>query len=235
MCINSFRHGRGAISSGLEPWDQCSSPRCEQVLEHKLPEQIASCASTPSQPSSQEDYLLVQRLRTFLREKHWEEADDLFTDEYLHTVLHATKNGKQRTFEYAAAKLQQSLEWRRQYGASSIKREDVSNALAPNHMWWEGEDKYGRPMLYARPGLMDLKTYSREEYVRAHVYLIEQGLKRMRPGVSSFVLVVDSSGLSTKHFDITRDKQLLAIGTEAYPDRMGALVVGPVNGFIRTS
>ena len=24
-------------------------------------------------------------------------------------------------------------------------------------------------------------------------------------------------------------------GTEAYPDRLGALVVGPVNGFIRTS
>jgi len=79
-------------------------------------------------------------------------------------------------------------------------------------MWWEGEDKFGRPILYARPGEMDLSTYSREEYVKAHVYLIEQGLQRMRAGVITFVLVVDASHLSTKHFDLARDKQLLHIG-----------------------
>jgi len=88
----------------------------------------------------------------------------------------------------------------------------LGRALAPNHMWWEGEDKFGRPILYARPGEMDLSTYSREEYVKAHVYLIEQGLQRMRAGVSTFVLVVDASHLSTKHFDLARDKQLLHIG-----------------------
>ena len=39
-------------------------------------------------------------------------------------------------------------------------------------------------------------------------------------GVSTFVLVVDASGLGAKHFDLARDKQLLQISLHAYPDRL---------------
>ena len=158
------------------------------------------------------DHEEIQTMREWLRERGWIEADDFFSDEYLHEVIHGVKDGKQRTFEYSSLKLQQSLQWRRDYGAAHISRLDVSNALAPGHMWWEGEDLFGRPILYARPGEMDLSTYCRDEYVRAHVWLIEQGLQRMRPGVSSFVLVVDASNLGVKHFDLVRDKLLLHIG-----------------------
>jgi hypothetical protein len=38
----------------------------------------------------------------------------------------------------------------------------------------------------------------------------------MRPGVTTFVLVVDASGLGKKHFDLARDKQLLRIGLFMY-------------------
>ena len=64
---------------------------------------------------------------------------------------------------------------------------------------------------------------------------VSQGLKRMGPSVSTFVLVVDARGLCSKHMDLVRDKQLLHMATTAYPDRLGALVVGPVNSFIRSS
>ncbi len=38
--------------------------------------------------------------------------------------------------------------------------------------------------------------------------------------MSTFVLVVDASGLGAKHFDLARDKQLLQISLHAYPDRL---------------
>jgi hypothetical protein len=120
------------------------------------------------------DHATILRMRKLLRDRGWLEADELFTDEYLRSSLQATKNGKRRTFEYCAEKLQQSLTWRRECGAARITRLDVSSALAPGHMWWEGADVHGRPILYARPGAMHLSTYRREQYVKMHIYLIEQ-------------------------------------------------------------
>jgi hypothetical protein len=83
-------------------------------------------------------------MRKLLREKGFSEADEFFTDEYLHSAMQATKNGKRRTFEYSAEKLQLSLQWRRDCGAAHITRLHVHAALAPNHMWWEGVDIHGR-------------------------------------------------------------------------------------------
>ena len=184
---------------------------------------------------SQEDSARIQQVRSWLQDRQWHEQGTFFTDDYLHVAIHASKNGKQRTFEYVCLKLQQSLKWRREYGSASISRAEVCRALAPGHMYWEGDDKFGRPILFARPADMDLKSYSRDEYVRAHVYLSEKGIRRLPAGVSTFVLVVDASGLGSKHVDLSRDKQLLHIGTQAYPDRMGLLIVGPTNSFISSS
>lgn len=86
----------------------------------------------------------IVKMRKLLREKGFTEADEFFTDEYLHSAMQATKNGKRRTFEYSAEKLELSLQWRRDCGAAHITRLHVHAALAPNHMWWEGVDIHGR-------------------------------------------------------------------------------------------
>ncbi|KAJ1485169.1 hypothetical protein T484DRAFT_2459693 [Baffinella frigidus] len=85
------------------------------------------------------------------------------------------KDGKQRTFEYSAEKLADALRLRREYDAPNITRADVARSLAPGHMWWGGEDRIGRPILCVRPARMDLATYNTDEYLRAHVFLIEEG------------------------------------------------------------
>jgi hypothetical protein len=90
------------------------------------------------------DRQMIVMMRKLLGEKGFSEADEFFTDEYLHNAMQATKNGKRRTFAYSAEKLQQSLEWRRDVGAAHITRLHVHAALAPNHMWWEGVDIHGR-------------------------------------------------------------------------------------------
>jgi hypothetical protein len=65
---------------------------------------------------SVEDHAEIQQMRSWLNERRWTEAESIFSDHYIHTVLNASKDGKKRSFEYAALKLQKSLEWRRNYG-----------------------------------------------------------------------------------------------------------------------
>ena len=69
-------------------------------------------------------------------------------------------------------------------------------------MIWQGQDSSQRPILYAMPSRMDLETFDRDNYLKAHVYLIERGIEQMQGDVTSFVLVADSSGISRQHVDV---------------------------------
>jgi hypothetical protein len=176
--------------------------------------------SNSPRPAQSHESAAIEQLRIWLRARGFGEEAEL-SDGYLETVLNATKNGKKRSFEYAALKMEKSLRWRRECVPATISWSQVSRAMAPNHMWWEGEDRLGRPILYVRPGLMDLSTYCREEYVQAHIFLIEQGLRRMSAGVATFVLIVDASALGAKHMDLARDKQVGERGRRAWVEKRG--------------
>ena len=99
--------------------------------------QVGRPRSSSPRPRPCADVAAVDELRAWLRSRQWAEEADALTDHYLHTVMSATKDGKQRTFEYAALKIDKSLRWRRDCAASAISHADVAGALAPNHMWWE--------------------------------------------------------------------------------------------------
>lgn len=199
-------------------------------LEHSL----APPSPMIERPRESEDSG-VRKMREWLESEGFSEARDFFSDQYLLNAMSALKNGKQRTFEYASKKLADSLNWRRQYGAASITRSDVARALGPNHMWWDGTDIHGRPILYVRPALMDLKTYDRAEYLKAHVFLIEEGLRMMPEDVETFVLITDASNLNRRHFDPSLMKGLLDVLSTGYPDRLGTIIVGPMNFVVRAA
>jgi len=188
------------------------------------------------------DLAAVARMRACLKEKGLDpdEEPQVFTDRYIHEVMEVIKEGKKRTFEYALEKLATCIRWRRHYGADKIleavannQDQGVLRSLAPGHMFWSGEDAFGRPILYAKPSLMDLATFDRHDYERAHVYLLEQGLRRMRPGVTSFVLVADATGFGIRHLNLALMRSLLELATVGYPDRLGLLVAGPVGWAVR--
>jgi len=176
---------------------------------------------------------MVQRMRQALRRRGLGEVDTVFDDGYVQSIMNRTKNGKQRTFEYSLDKLEASLRWRREYGAAEVTYQDVAQSLAPQHMIWHGFDSLGRPILYVKPSKMDLSTYNTENYLKAHVYLLERGISMIPKGETTFVLVADASGLGNKHTDLKLMRQLAHIATLAYPDRLGVLIVGPVNMIVR--
>ena len=106
--------------------------------------QVGRPRSSSPRPRPCADVAAVDELRVWLRKRRWAEEADALTGHYLHTVMTATKDGKQRTFEYAALKIEKSLQWRRDCAASAISHADVAGALAPNHMWWEVSGSEGQ-------------------------------------------------------------------------------------------
>ena len=53
------------------------------------------------------------------------------------------------------------------------------------YQMWKGKDADGRPILYVKPSKMDLETYDTENYLRAHVYLLERGMELMDDDVTT--------------------------------------------------
>lgn len=191
----------------------------------RLRNHIAAWTSIPSDE--------VSRLRLLLDSQGWAEARELFSDKYLEKVLVAESRGRGTAVESAAERLSASLKWRREYGVAHIRKKDVARALAPNHMFWGSSDAQGCPILYVRAGMVDLDAYDREEYLKAHVFLLEQGLPRLNTGSETFVLVSDATGLTPRHLDLGLMRSLLHVLEVGYPHRLDALVVGPVSGVLR--
>mmetsp|Transcript_11362 Transcript_11362/g.27864 ORF Transcript_11362/g.27864 Transcript_11362/m.27864 type:complete len:357 (+) Transcript_11362:357-1427(+) len=229
------RNGSRTKSSGTaDDKESYVPPRLTRMRSSSLPDLTKTVAS-PERPgaAASEKSERVAHMRKALAARGFSEQAQVLSDAYITTVLLAHKNGKQRTFDYALDKLAESLQWRRDYGAAALTAHDVAQPLAPGHMYWRGRDPEGRPILWVRPALMDLATYDRDLYLKAHVYLLERGLELMTGDVTCFVLVADSTGLSQKHMDAKLMRELLKVAQVAYPDRLGALVVGPVNMIVR--
>ena len=75
------------------------------------------------------------------------------------------------------------MEWRKQTGVGGLTEADVTYGLQSACMFWHRFDRFGRPVLYTRPGKQDMKTADCEQTFLAMCFLMEQGLKLMPPGV----------------------------------------------------
>ncbi|OWZ24614.1 Transmembrane protein [Phytophthora megakarya] len=160
------------------------------------------------------------------------EATQVFSDEYLFSVLRV----KNRAFAYAVTKMARIIEWRRTYEVDSITWDDVKSQLASGNMYWYGYDFQNRPILWVRAMLKDWTTMSsrREVEVRAHVYLLELGCHRfMPPGVTTYTIVTDSSGLGMAQVDLRLMRSLLDVCVANFPDRIGLVHAGPLTRFLK--
>ncbi|TDH65342.1 hypothetical protein CCR75_003594 [Bremia lactucae] len=160
------------------------------------------------------------------------EATRVFSNEYLFSVLHV----ENRAFTHAVTKMARSLKWRRMYQVDTISWKDVKVQLTSGSMYWYGYDVHKRPILWVRAMLKDWQTMSsrRTEEVRAHVYMVEMGCRRfMPPGVTTFTIVTDSSGLGLAQVDYQLMQQLLEVCVNNFPDRIGLVHAGPLTRMLK--
>ena len=66
------------------------------------------------------------------------------------------------------------------------------------------------------------------------LFMIDYGIRSMPPGVTTFVMLVDSQGMGFKQIHMGFMQALLRVITIAYHDRLAALYAGPVNIVIRS-
>eukprot|EP01065_Artemidia_motanka_P011955 TRINITY_DN16521_c0_g1_i1.p1 TRINITY_DN16521_c0_g1~~TRINITY_DN16521_c0_g1_i1.p1 ORF type:complete len:343 (+),score=73.91 TRINITY_DN16521_c0_g1_i1:45-1073(+) len=148
------------------------------------------------------------------------------TDEFLRRKLN-TPGSRKRTFEKNLNRLIEVCTWRLQRRPWTIPRSAVSPLLDQGALQWRGYTATGSPVLYARPG--QVKVVDPAELERAHAWAFERGLCLMGPGVSGFVVVVDTGGLQTKHCSVQLCRLLRPMLTEGFSARLDACVAGPAS------
>ncbi|PRP88953.1 hypothetical protein PROFUN_02231 [Planoprotostelium fungivorum] len=170
------------------------------------------------------DQEVVKQLRNQL-EAHNCPEHKLYTDLYLANVL------KDRSFEYTLEKLVNAITWRRGYGQLSL--EQLSSRVAVEALEWRGPDPQGRPILFVRPHLQHWSNLDTDAEIRFHMYRVEEGIAKMPPHVTQFVVVVDASEFNTKMLNLSFVKGLTEMMTSGYPDRLADLYIAPTNMAIR--
>jgi len=194
-------------------------------LDHAPPRMVDWTEATPCPlrgMAPEQLTTLAKLLREQLEARGWSTSH--LEDDYLASVL----NVPGRTFAYARdRKLIRALEWHRKVG--EVNSAQVAHLVRSGSMYWHGCDTAGRPILWVRPGLKDWAHLDVDAEVRYHVFMIEKGIRRMRRGVTTFAIVASTSGFGLRNVNLKLMRSLLTLATTAYPDRLGALTVAPVN------
>ncbi|KDO27807.1 hypothetical protein SPRG_07406 [Saprolegnia parasitica CBS 223.65] len=206
--------------------DKSTTSETRQQHQHAL----ATTSSTMLLASLSHDDR--DRLATFKSMLDFDDASAfLFTDEYLFSVM----NVKNRTMNYAAEKLQRCIAWRQDYGAPSITLPDVQMQFAGCSMYWYGYDYMNRPIFWARPKRKDWSKMDAAVEIRAHVFMIELGVKHMMPpGCTTFTFVTDCANVGYREVDIRLMKGLMEVCSGNYPDRIGSICIGPLTTLVKT-
>lgn len=146
-------------------------------------------------------------------------------DSCLHRFLRATKWDVLK----AAARIEDTGKWRREFGPDSILPEHVEKVAEAGKQFLTGFDKEGRPIWYMIPARKSA-NYSIEDQLKFVVFTIEKAISLMPKGVESLVIIVDYSNMSLFNAPSSgTGRKFLHILGEYYPERLGlAFIVNPV-------
>mmetsp|Transcript_15837 Transcript_15837/g.22228 ORF Transcript_15837/g.22228 Transcript_15837/m.22228 type:complete len:104 (-) Transcript_15837:602-913(-) len=87
-------------------------------------------------------------------------------------------------------------------------------------------DIYGRPVLWVRNSRKDWWKINLEAETRAHIWMLEWGLRILPPGVSQFVLVADAQDMSMRQLmQFSFMRMLMKVFLELYPDRIAVSII----------
>lgn len=131
--------------------------------------------------------------------------------------------GNRYEVEETVRKLHEYARWWQSYGMDAFGDEDELDERGL--MFHCGEDLQGKPTLIARPCVHLPKT--REESVRAArrcVFTMQRCIDRMTSGTESIVLIFDAAGLSTKNLDLVFARELIAVFSVCFPERLHQVI-----------
>jgi hypothetical protein len=120
------------------------------------------------------------------------------------------------------------LKWRMEYKPDEVKADDVIVEMKnEGKLYINGKDKFGRPIVYMRPGRDNTGAPEKDVKVKYLVYLMEKGIASMdaSKGVEKIVWIIDYKDYHpfalTGMTMLKISKEIADILTNYYPERLG--------------
>ncbi|KAL8117493.1 sec14 cytosolic factor-like [Apium graveolens] len=172
---------------------------------------------------NQEEDFKVDLMRKLV-EKHdpsVKEVDNSTLRRFLRARDHDIEKGNAMFLKY--------LNWKQTFMPKGyISESEISNHLAQNKQFLQGEDKQGRPitvLLGGRHFPKKIPGGGVEELKRFVVYALEKTCSRMPAGQEKFVVISDLEGWGYSNTDIRSYIAALSILQDYYPERLGKLFI----------
>lgn len=141
-----------------------------------------------------------------------------------------------RPVDYCLKKLTKLMQWREEYGNTSIEADRLKNEYA-QYFYFRGYDAFGSPIAWFRASVMPWGKVDIDAFVRMVVYQIDQAVATFMPyGTEGFTCVINATGIGGMQvFSIVKLlKKLADIFVNGYPDRLASLLVMPCSTTIQT-
>lgn len=119
------------------------------------------------------------------------------------------------------------MKWRKDFGASTLKESDIDHLIFDaNILYFHKEtDNEGRPAAIVHVSNHDRRKFDQQDLRKFAVYQMEQGIKRLPPGMESFSIIFDIADFGTKNMDLNFVQFLATALEKYYPERLGILVL----------
>ncbi|GAB7358067.1 hypothetical protein MBLNU230_g0229t1 [Neophaeotheca triangularis] len=159
-----------------------------------------------------------------------EDRERMFlTHECLLRYLRATKWSAPN----ALKRLQNTLSWRREYGADTFSHDYISPENETGKQLILGYDKEARPCLYLNPGKQNTKMSDRQIHHLA--YMLDRLIDMLPPGQESTCLIINFKGASGGSVPtVGQARAVLNILQGHNPERLGRALISELPWYVNT-
>lgn len=133
----------------------------------------------------------------------------------------------------ALKRLQQTLSWRREYGADTFTHEYISPENETGKQVVLGFDNDARPCLYLNPGKQNTKMSDRQ--IHHLCYMLDRTVDMMPPGVENAALIISFKGAASGNVPtVSQARAVLNILQGHNPERLGKALISETPWYVNT-
>lgn len=139
------------------------------------------------------------------------------------TLLRFLK-AREWNLDAAEKQLREAIAWRRSYKPLTADCRWCHEQPGCHSMRQVGFDESGRPVIYSCFAQADASRNNVEDSIAHCTYLIENAKRTMRPGVTTWIFVIDCTGLSLPLCNPSLAKGVVNVFSSYYPEQMARIV-----------
>jgi hypothetical protein len=133
----------------------------------------------------------------------------------------------------AIKRLQNTLSWRREYGADTFTAEYISPEMETGKTLQLGFDNDARPCLYLNPAKQNTKLSDRQNH--SFCYMLDRAIDMMPPGVENNALLINFKGAASRSVpSVAQAREVLNILQTHNPERLGKALISECPWYVNT-